>query len=113
MLIFDPQDGGDTFVRNVGSCTDYTASAVRTANRTLTLIVFKWAFRIVVIVGKYSGVTPCLPHFTDVSEERYRHLQSTGVFVRERVWVNSDARFLGNVVLRHSTEESSLPKAWL
>jgi hypothetical protein len=24
-LIFDPEDGGDTFLRNVGSYTDYTA----------------------------------------------------------------------------------------
>jgi hypothetical protein len=27
-LIFDPEDGDDTFLRNVGSCIDYTKMAI-------------------------------------------------------------------------------------
>jgi hypothetical protein len=46
MLIFDPEDGGDTFLRNVGSYTDYTvlypkkmATFVTTAVKTSTPIL--------------------------------------------------------------------------
>jgi hypothetical protein len=38
-LIFDPEDGGDTFHRNVGPHTDYTALYPRRGQHSLSLML--------------------------------------------------------------------------
>jgi hypothetical protein len=61
-LILNPEDGGDTFLRNVGSYTDYTADAVRTSNSTDLSVWMaeccqwgtgKWS-RVILVDGRFS-----------------------------------------------------------
>jgi hypothetical protein len=75
-LIFDPEDGGDTLLRNVGSCTDYTALYPR-----------RWQFSKVISVQNITELTGC--------DQRYRRnkynqdVQAKILLTRSRMQMHS------------------------